>query len=150
MGYYALEGCRLEKGYRAFGHDLGPDITPLEAGLGFTVGWQTDFVGRDTLVHQRESGVRKRLVLMDVDGEPLVLHDEPVVEDGRVVGLTTSGGKGPRTGVTLAFALIDVAAGETLSATRERSLQIDIAGTRYDARILKRPPFDPNNARMRA
>ena len=62
MGHYALEGCRLEKGYRAFGHDLGPDITPLEAGLGFTVGWQTDFVGRDALASQKEAGVTRRLV----------------------------------------------------------------------------------------
>ena len=46
MGHYALNGCRIEKGYRHWGHDLGPEITPLEAGLGFTIDWSKDFRGK--------------------------------------------------------------------------------------------------------
>ena len=62
MGHYALDGCRLEKGFKHWGHDLGPEITPLEAGLGFAVDWTKDFTGRATLARQKEDGITRRSV----------------------------------------------------------------------------------------
>ena len=46
MGHYAVEGCRIEKGFKHWGHDLGPEITPIEAGLGFTIDWGKEFMQR--------------------------------------------------------------------------------------------------------
>jgi outer membrane protein TolC len=60
---------------------------------------------------QKQQGVTQRLVLLSVEGSPLILHDEPVLENGLVVGLTTSGAKGVRCGLTLALALVSVAPG---------------------------------------
>ena len=145
MGHYAVDACRLEKGFVHWGHDVGPDITPLEAGLGFCIDWSKDFVGKAALEAQRGRLARK-LTLLEVEGAPLVLHDEPVWENGQVVGLTTSGGRGARTGLTLAFALLDLA--ETPLA--ERRFDIEIAGTRHPAKALARPPYDPKGERMRA
>ncbi len=144
MGHYALEACRIEKGFRAWGHDLGPEITPLEAGLGFTIDWTKDFVGKDVLAAQR-TALRRRLVLLKIEGGPLILHDEPVWEEGRVVGLTTSGARGARTGLDLAFALIET----TDSSMVDRRFEVEIAGKRYPARALSRAPFDPDGKRMR-
>jgi 4-methylaminobutanoate oxidase (formaldehyde-forming) len=148
MGHFALDGCRVEKGLLHWGHDIGPDITPLEAGLGFTIDWSKDFQGKTALLAQRKAGLSRRLLLLCVTGAPLVLHDEPIWENGRVVGLTTSGAKGPRTGLTLAFGLIDVAPEETWRITCARHFDIDIAGRRYGAMALPRPPYDPERKRM--
>jgi len=150
MGHYALNGCRIEKGYRHWGHDLGPEITPLVAGLGFTIDWSKEFRGKATLQRQKQEGTAQRLVLLAVEGNPLVVHDEPVLEGGEVVGLTTSGARGVRTGLTLALALVKVAPGETAAQTAGRSFDVDIAGTRYGAKVLPKPPYDPRGERMTA
>ena len=136
MGHFALNGCRIEKGYPHWGHDLGPEVTPLEAGLGFAVDWRKDFIGKERLEQQRRDGVAQRLVLLSISGDPLILHDEPVIEDGVVIGLTTSGAKGVRTGLTLALALVRVTPGERLAETAERSVAVEVAGRTYAARIL--------------
>lgn len=145
MGHYALDGCRIEKGFVHWGHDVGPEITPLEAGLGFNIDWSKDFTGKAAL-HAQRGTLARRLVLCEVEGSPLVLHDEPVWENGRVVGLTTSGAHGPRTGLTLAFALVET----TDMAMADRRFKIEIAGQRYEARPLAHPPYDPKGKRMRA
>ncbi|WP_406649059.1 FAD-dependent oxidoreductase [Aliisedimentitalea scapharcae] len=150
LGHFALDGCRIEKGFKHWGHDLGPDITPLEAGLGFTIDWSQDFKGKAAMTAQRETGLTRRMVLFTLPSHPLVLHDEPIWENGRVVGLTTSGARGARTNMTLALGVIDIAPGETLTATTERNFEIEIAGTRHAATALKRPPFDPSSERMKA
>ncbi|MEM7269408.1 MAG: aminomethyltransferase family protein [Pseudomonadota bacterium] len=150
MGHYALEACRIEKGFHAWGHDLGPEVTPLEAGLGFTIDWSKPFIGKDALEAQRAKGLSRRLVLMEVDAGALILHDEPVWANGEVVGLTTSGGIGARTGLTLAFAMIETEPGETLGQTCERRFELEVGARRYAARSLRRPPFDPDGQRMRA
>jgi glycine cleavage system aminomethyltransferase T/glycine/D-amino acid oxidase-like deaminating enzyme len=150
MGHFALDACRIEKGFRHMGHDLGPEISPLQAGLGFLVDWSKDFIGKPALLSQRAEGLRQRLVLFKVEGDPLILHDEPILEAGRVVGLTTSGAKGARTGLTLALGMVETAPGETLAQTCERSFTINVAGRLCPATPLQRPPFDPASERMKA
>lgn len=150
MGHYALNGCRIEKGYRHWGHDLGPEMTPLEAGLGFAIDWKKAFRGKPVLERQKQAGVTQRLVLLRVEGHPLIVHDEPVMENGKVVGLTTSGARGLRTGLTLALALVTVRPDETLAQMAERNFTLEVAGTTYAAAVLLKPPYDPESKRMRA
>ncbi len=149
MGHYALEACRIEKGFKHWGHELGPMISPLEAGLGFTIDWSKDFLGKAAVRKQRDQGLARRLVLMQLSGDPLVLHDEPIWQGTQIVGLTTSGGIGARTGLTLAFGLIDIKRDEPLAITSERAFEVEIADKRYAAKILTRPPYDPTGQRMR-
>lgn len=149
MGHYAVDACRIEKGFKHWGHDLGPFITPLKAGLGFTVDWDKDFVGKSVLEAQR-GALTQRMVLTQIEGDALMLHDEPVFEEGECIGLTTSGAVGARTGLNLAFALIRIEQGETLDETCARRFTVRVAGKDYSAAPLRRPPYDPAGERMRA
>ncbi len=149
LGHYALDGCRIEKGFKHWGHDIDPTVTPLESGLGFTIDWDKDFTGKAALQEQKEQGVRKRLILMHIEGDALMLHDEPVFEGDRHVGFTTSGARGPRTGLNLCFALVSTDPGETKAQTCARSFTVRVAGKDHAASPLQRPPFDPKNERMR-
>jgi 4-methylaminobutanoate oxidase (formaldehyde-forming) len=145
MGLYALDGCRIEKGFLHWGHDLNPDITPLEAGLNFSIDWNKEFQGKGRLITQKQEGVSKRLVLLDVSGKPLLLHDEPVYENDRCVGFTTSGGYGPRTGKHLALALIKT----TKIPWQDRRFIIEVAGKQHKAKAQVKAVFDPEQKRMR-
>jgi glycine cleavage system aminomethyltransferase T/glycine/D-amino acid oxidase-like deaminating enzyme len=149
LGHFALDGCRIEKGFKHWGHDLDPTMTPLEAGLGFTIDWSKDFVGKPVLEAQKAEGVRRRLILMQIDGDALMLHDEPVYEGAAHVGFTTSGARGPRTGLNLCFAMVSVRPGETLAETCQRHFTVRVSGQDYTAMPLRRAPFDPKNERMR-
>lgn len=151
-GHYCLDGCRLEKGFRHWGHDIGPDDTPIEAGLAFAVSMdKRDFLGRDALQRQRDRGVSRRLILFQIEnGNPLLLHDEPIYCGDKLVGLTTSGGFGPRTGLSLCLGYISTEGLASPGEVYERRYEIAIAGQRYAALPLKRPPYDPKGERMRA
>ncbi|TPN46940.1 FAD-dependent oxidoreductase [Mesorhizobium sp. B1-1-4] len=150
-GHYALDGCRLEKGYRHWGHDIGPKDTPLEAGLSFAVSWKRDdFIGRDALLKQKADGLKRRLMHFAVDGDnPLLLHDEPIYRDGKLAGLTTSGGLGVRTGLSLCLGYVACDPGEAKTQLLACDYQIAVAGARYRLRPLDKPPYDPTGSRMR-
>lgn len=150
MGHYALDGCRVEKGFKHWGHDLGPDISPLEAGLGFAIGWETEFLGKAALTAQKDAGPRRRAMIFELPGKPLILHDELIHENGRVVGATTSGARGARTRKTYALGLVEIAPGETLTQTCARDFSIDVAGKMHKALPLAQAPFDPENKRMKS
>jgi 4-methylaminobutanoate oxidase (formaldehyde-forming) len=151
LGIYALDGGRIEKGFKHWGHDLGPDTSPLEAGIGFAVNWKKgDFLGRDALIAQKEAGLTRRQILLEVEGDALLLHDEPVWENSTYVGLTSSGARGPRTGKNLCFANVSIAPGETLAETRARSFEIEVANRKYKATPLAQVPYDPARQKMLA
>lgn len=97
-GYHSLNSLRFEKGYRHWGHDITPDDTPIEAGLGFAVAWdkEVDFNGRDALEAQRATGAAQRLVQVKLIQESgadaqLMHHNEPLFRDGDCVGYVTGG-----------------------------------------------------------
>ncbi|HSH43579.1 MAG TPA: FAD-dependent oxidoreductase, partial [Arenicellales bacterium] len=106
-GFFAVNSLRMEKGYRHWGHDIGEEDSPLEAGLGFAVSFDKPggFIGRDALLRAKELGTpAKRLVQLRLQGgveAPLVYHEEPIVRDGGIVGSVTSGGFGHRVGSSL-------------------------------------------------
>ena len=88
-GYYAIESLRLEKGYRAFGRELTPDYSPVEAGLVFATALKgdKDFLGREALEAHRdrlaEGGPRRRLVSFVLeDPEPMLWGGELLLRDG--------------------------------------------------------------------
>ena len=152
FGQFALDACRHEKGYRHWGHDIGAHDTPLEAGLGFTVAWDKPggFIGRDALLARREAGVERRLLQFAVAGaHPLLLHDEPVYRGGTLVGHTTSGGRGFRTGLALCFAYVQCEPDATRSELLGDGYEVGVAGERFPLRALARPAYDPHGARLR-
>ena len=104
-GFHALNSLRLEKAFRHFGHDIGDEDTPFEAGLGFAVALDKPggFIGRDALLRAAET--RRRPNAWSSSGsrtrDPLLHHDEPIVMDGHRIGLLTSGSYGHTLGAAL-------------------------------------------------
>jgi glycine cleavage system T protein len=146
-GYHAIDTLRLEKGYRYWSADIGPDDTPWEAGLGFCVRLDKgDFVGRDALIAQRGRGVARRLVgLVLAEGEAVARGGEPLLSGGGVAGRVTSGGRGHTVGRALAYGYVPAplaGAGTTLA--------VEIDGEVVAATVVTRPPWDPGGARPRA
>ncbi len=116
-GLGARDTLRLEAGLPLHGHELGPGITPLQAGLGWAVGWdKPDFTGRAPLAAERATGPRRRLRGLVVDGRrpPRAGHD--VSHGGRIVGRVTSGNFSPVLGRGIALALVspDLSAGDAV------------------------------------
>jgi 4-methylaminobutanoate oxidase (formaldehyde-forming) len=151
-GYYALDALRIEKGYRAWGRELTPDDTPLQAGLGFTVKLdKTDFIGRAALLAQRERGVDRRLLLFALeDAEAVAWGDEPIYRDGRLVGTLTSAAHGHTLGYGVAMGYVAGAPGERAEAWLQGRYDIDVAGVRVPASVSLRAWHDPAGARLRA
>jgi dimethylglycine dehydrogenase len=146
FGAYAINALRLEKGYRAWGMDLTTERTPLEAGLGHLVRLEDrDFVGRASLVAHESRSPRLHMALVEILGEgPDPFYGHPVCRGDRVVGLVTSGAYGHRTGKKLALAYLAAEAGAD-----DSSLSVEVLGERHPASILPRPPYDPENIRLK-
>ena len=146
-GYRAIESLRLEKGYRVWGTDITPETTPLEAGLGFAVHWDKPegFVGREALVQQRDSVVRRQLCCLTLaDSSEVVLGGEPVRQDGQVVGRVTSGGFGYSAAASLAYAYLPPAAWDP-----GNRVEVELFGRRIPATVVSEPVFDPAGRRMK-
>ncbi len=138
-GHFALDACRLEMGYRHWGHDMGPQDTPFETGLEFAVSLNKvqEFTGKRALFEQRRNGWHKQLKLCEVLADDvLILHDEPVYNDQQIIGHCTSGGQGYRTEKTLCFVMF-----YQKNITCAADCEIEIAGERFGLAILEQAPY---------
>jgi heterotetrameric sarcosine oxidase gamma subunit len=152
-GYHAMDSLRIEKAYRSWGHDLGCEDSPLEAGLAFAVRFdkRAAFVGRDALLAQREKPPARRLVVFVLDDpEPLLYHDEPVWRDGALVGRIASGAYGHTLGRSVGLGWVATPDGVTEAFVTSGRWEIEIACERRRARAQLAPPYDPKSLRVRA
>ena len=150
-GTYAINSLRLEKGYRAWGGDITPDDTPLEAGLGFAVDFDkpVPFIGRDALLRQRAEGVRKRMLSFVLDDpDPVLWGGERIFRNGTCVGYTTSGAYGHTVGGAVALGYVRSGEPITRGFIAGGTYAIDLAGARIPARASAAPPYDPRNERI--
>jgi 4-methylaminobutanoate oxidase (formaldehyde-forming) len=151
-GYHAMDSLRIEKAYRSWGHDLGSEDTPLEAGLGFAVRLdkRVPFLGRDALLAQREQPLRRRLVIFTLeDPAPLLYHDEPIWRDGVLVGRITSGAYGHTIGRAIGLGYVADPDGVTDAFVENGRWELEIACERHRARAQLAPPYDPKSLRVR-
>ena len=129
-GMHAMQSLRLEKAYRAWGHDLADQDTALEAGLGFAIAWNKPggFMGRDALLRQREEGVKRRLVqFVLADPQPLLYGREPIRRNGAVVGYLTSGWYGHTLGAAVGLGYVENEGGVSREFVDAGSYEIDVA-----------------------
>jgi len=152
-GYHALNSLRIEKAYRHFGHDIGDEDSPLEAGLNFAVAWDKPggFVGREALLRQRQNGLRRRLVSLALERtDRLLYHNEPIWRDGQLVGRISSAMFAHTVGAALGLGYL-ASAGAPLSdewiATGR--YEVEVAMERVPARVSLRPFYDPSGERVR-
>jgi heterotetrameric sarcosine oxidase gamma subunit len=152
-GYYALESLRLEKGYRAWGRELTPDYTPLEAGLGFAVKLAKDvpFRGREALLKQRAQGLTRRMAVFTVaDRDAILWGGELIVRNGRPAGHLTSAAYGHTIGCAVGMGYVVNDSGTADDAfVADGQYQVDIAGALIDASVHLRAPYDPTADRVR-
>jgi 4-methylaminobutanoate oxidase (formaldehyde-forming) len=147
-GYSAIESLRLEKGYRAFGRDLTPDLTPAEAGLVFATAIEgdKDFLGRAALVaHRREladGGPRRRIASLVLEDPSVMLWGgELVLRDGEPGGQVTSAAYGATVGAAVGLALLRAPGPVTQSWLDGARYEVDVAGTLVPARVTLRAPL---------
>lgn len=142
-GRRAFNSLRLEKGYRAFGHDMTREHSPAEAGLEFAVRMsKDDFVGKSALPG-RESTQRLVPLTLD-DANRTVLGSEPVYREDNVVGYVTSADQGYTIGQSIAYAWLPLELAEPGT-----TLQIGYFNERLPATVQTEPLFDPDMLRIR-
>jgi 4-methylaminobutanoate oxidase (formaldehyde-forming) len=150
-GYRAIESLRLEKGYRAWGSDIGPDHTPLEAGLGWAVKLKTDidFRGREALQAQKKSGVRKILSGFTVGGNHILLGRETIYRNGVRVGWLTSGGFGYTINKSIGYGYVRNPDGLDNDWVLSGEYELEIATERVPASVSLKPFYDPSMSRIK-
>ncbi len=142
-GLGARDSLRLEMGMALYGNDLDDTTTPLEASLGWLVKMKKgDFVGRDALVKQKESGVTRKLVGFTTTERSFPRHGYPVFVNGAASGEIRSGTMSPTLGIPIGTAYVPPA-----SAAEGSSFEIEIRGRRIPAIVVKMP-FYKNGSRL--
>ncbi len=147
FGVYAVNSLRMEKAYKGWGAELTNEITMIEADMERFVAYdKEDFLGKAATLRVKQAGVETQLVYLEVEPGDCDVHGgEPVISNGKVVGVTTSGGYGHATGKSLGFAYVEPALAAPGSA-----FQIDLLGAPRAATVLAEPIYDPKNERLRA
>ncbi|NEH60227.1 FAD-dependent oxidoreductase [Rhizobium leguminosarum] len=152
-GYRAIESCRLEKGYRAWGSDIGPDHTPVEAGLGWAVKMRKSiaFRGREAIERQLSGGVKKRLAcFVPEDADAVLLGRETIYRDGKRVGWLSSGGFGYTLGKPIGYGYVRNPDGVTEDFVLSGTYELDVARQRIPCKVSLSPLYDPDMARVKA
>ncbi|MBX3582441.1 MAG: FAD-dependent oxidoreductase [Rhizobiaceae bacterium] len=153
VGYRAIESLRLEKGYRAWGSDITPNDTPVEAGLGWAVKLRknVDFLGRRALEKVAGEQPTKRLVGFAVDDPKVVLLGrETILRNGEPVGYLTSGGYGYTIGRNIGYGYVRNPDGVTDDFLTMGEYELVVAMERAPASLWLEPMYDQAAARVKA
>lgn len=151
-GYRAIETLRLEKGYRAWGADIGPDHTPVEAGLTWACKLKSglNFTGRAAIEAQVNGGVKKRLAGFIVDDPAVILLGrETIYRNGERVGWLSSGGFGHTLGLPVGYGFVRQKDGVTEDFVLTGDYELEVASERVKARVSLEPFYDPKMQRVK-
>jgi glycine cleavage system aminomethyltransferase T len=145
-GYRAIDSMRLEKGYRVWGSDITPDVTPHQAGLGFAVKLDKgDFIGREALLAALDEHPPEQLVCLVLDDpRSVALGEEPVRVGGEITGRVTSAGYGYTVERSIAYAYLPPEHSEAGS-----KVEVEIFGDWIPGVVSDEPLFDPRGERIR-
>jgi sarcosine dehydrogenase len=152
-GYRAIETLRLEKGYRAWGSDIGPDHTPLEAGLGWAVKLNKPipFVGREALEAQNARKLQKYFVGFTTDDpDVILLGRETILRNGVRVGWLSSGGFGHSIGKPIGYGYVRNGDGVDEAFIHSGDWQLEVATERVACTPHLKPLWDPEMRRIKA
>ena len=152
-GTMALTSLRIERGYRAWGHDLTPDDSPHEAGVGFATkpGKTARFIGQDAIDEGVQNSLHRRLCFFTANDPSMRAQGgEPVVCDGNYVGQVTSAAFGHSVGRTVAMGYIPSADVTVEAQLAQGRFEIEVACERFPVSASLEPPYDPGGKRARA
>lgn len=150
-GLHALDSCRIEKGYRHFGHEVSQDETPFDAGLGFVCNFDHgDFIGHNAALAAKAAPRLKRLVMVKLrDSEPMLYGHEPLLRNDKVVGYVTSGGYGHAVGASVGQAWVKNGDGTTPDYIKAGEYSVLIANEEFAVDVSLRAFYDPASERVR-
>ena len=140
---HALDTMRMESGFLHWGHDISPEENQYQAGLSFTISYKKDFnfIGREALKKIKDKKIDRKFAMFvlknNEPGKPLLLHDEPIYFDNKIVGRTTSGNYSFNFKKNLTFGYInnDYSDDELLNG----NISIEIEKIKYPAEIISKP-----------
>jgi aminomethyltransferase len=139
-GLGARDTLRLEAAMCLYGQELNTTITPLEAGLSWLVQLdKPEFIGREVLIRQKEQGLSRRLVGLELESRYIARHDYPIHYQGAVVGIVTSGTLSPTLQKPIALGYVP-----TELSKLGQELEVEIRGKLYPAKVVKRPFYKRN------
>ncbi len=142
IGSYAISAMRIEKGFRAFGHELSSAESPMEAGLSWAIDWDKDFLGKESLLKKRKQPLSQRLVCFALEDPAETLWGtEPILMGGKLVGYTTSACFGPTIGTSVAMGYVKHPTGDSLKSSDLQSNPFEIVqlSQRHRAKASLKP-----------
>ena len=145
IGYRAIDGLRMEKGYLYWSADITPDYTPVEAGLGFRVHLKSkgNFIGRDVLEDQKRTGVSRKLCCFVSEDDLPLYGGETILRNGKVCSLVTSAAFGYSTAQSIIYGYLPA---ELASST---DFTLEAFGEQHPIRRVDAPLYDPENLRLK-
>ncbi|MCP4472025.1 MAG: FAD-dependent oxidoreductase, partial [Gammaproteobacteria bacterium] len=151
-GYRAIESLRLEKAYRAWGADIGPDYNPVEAGLAWAVDLKSgkDFIGREAILEQQQRPLAKSLAGFTLaDRNVVLLGRETIYRNGERVGWLSSAGWGYTLETNIGLGYVRNKAGVDKDYLQSGSYELEVAGERHSCDIQLQPLYDPKMLKMK-
>ena len=142
-GMHALDTMRMETGFLHWGHDISPEENQYQAGLNFAISFKknVDFIGKDSLAKIKGKPLDKRMMMFTLKdsqpGEPLLLHDEPIYLDDKIIGRTTSGNYSFCFNKNLSFGYVN--SGNTKETLKDKNIYIEVEKKKYPVDILQKP-----------
>ncbi|MEP3632025.1 MAG: FAD-dependent oxidoreductase [Shimia thalassica] len=150
-GMHMMDSCRIEKGFRHFGHDITCEDHVVDAGLGFAVKAtkECDFIGKEAVIARKESGPKNRMLQFKLtDAEPLLFHNEPILRNGEYVGYLSSGNYGHTLGAAVGMGYVPCE-GESAADVLGSTYEIDVCGVKVKAEASLKPMYDPKSERVK-
>ncbi len=142
-GMHALDTMRMETGFLHWGHDISPVENQYQAGLEFLISYKKniDFIGKKALFHIKDRPLDKSMMMFTLKesqpGHPLLLHDEPIYLDDKIIGRTTSGNYSFCFNKNLSFGYVN--SGNTKDTLKDKNIYIEVEKKKYPVDILQKP-----------
>ena len=142
-GMHAMDIMRMESGFLHWGHDISPEENQYEAGLDFAISYKKnlDFIGKKALLKIKDKKQKKHFVILTLKesspGKPLVLHDEPIYLDDKIIGRTTSGNYSFCFEKNISFGYVNF--GNSYETLKDKNIFIEIEKQKYPATVIKKP-----------
>ena len=139
-GTHSMDILRMENGFLHWGHDMSPEENPYETGLDFTISYKknTNFIGKQSLLKIKDKKLDKRLLMFELKdsepGKPLLLHDEPIYLNNKIIGRTTSGNYSFNYNKNISYGFVN--SGNTVSSLENKEIFIEVEKKKYLARVL--------------
>ena len=148
-GMFAMDTMRMEKGYLHWGHDMSPEENQYEAGLKFAISFKKNinFIGKEAIEKIRNKKIKKMMVMLTLKnskpGSPLLLHDEPIYCDGKIVGRTTSGNYSFNYEKNMSFGYLNLVS--PIEELAKKTFFIEVEKKQHEAILQTKPLHDPGN-----